>query len=242
MATDRKVVMTDPKKADTLYEEAIKTLRTNLQFAGRGIQVILVTSCYPNEGKSDIAFQLAREIGYMGRKVLFLDADMRKSMLVSRYRIKEKGITGLSHYLCGQADAEYLTYQTNFENLDIIFAGRSVPNPSELLEDEAMGALVQSLRTKYDYIIVDVSPLLSVSDAMIMAKWCDGTMIVVESNRVSYKALQRTKKMLEQTHCKILGAVLNKVDLAQDTYYSKYYGHYGYYKNYGYGNYGKEKE
>lgn len=99
MAADRKIVMTDPRKTDSLYEEAIKTLRTNLQFAGRSIQVILVTSCYPNEGKSDIAFQLAREIGNMGKRVVYLDADMRKSMLVSRYQVKQKGITGLSHYL-----------------------------------------------------------------------------------------------------------------------------------------------
>ena len=86
MTSDRKVVMIDPKKADSLYEEAIKTLRTNLQFAGRGIQVILATSCYPNEGKSDVAFQLAREIGNMGKRVLFLDADIRKSMLEAAIR------------------------------------------------------------------------------------------------------------------------------------------------------------
>lgn len=233
MASDRKVVMIDPKKADSLYEEAIKTLRTNLQFAGRGIQVILATSCYPNEGKSDIAFQLAREIGNMGKRVLFLDADIRKSMLVSRYQVKQKGITGLSHYLCGQADPEYLCYESNFPNLDIIFAGRSVPNPSELLEDEAMGNLIQSLRSRYDFIILDVPPVLSVSDALITAKWCDGVILVVESKKVSYKALQRVKKQIEQTGCKILGAVLNKVDMQQDTYYSKYYGHYGYYNGYG---------
>ena len=206
MSSDRKVVMIDPKKADSLYEEAIKTLRTNLQFAGRGIQVILATSCYPNEGKSDIAFQLAREIGNMGKRVLFLDADIRKSMLVSRYQVKQK---------------------------DIIFAGRSVPNPSELLEDEAMGNLIQSLRSRYDFIILDAPPVLSVSDALIAAKWCDGVILVVESKKVSYKALQRVKKQIEQTGCKILGAVLNKVDMQQDTYYSKYYGHYGYYNGYG---------
>lgn len=235
MAADRKIVMTDPRKTDSLYEEAIKTLRTNLQFAGRSIQVILVTSCYPNEGKSDIAFQLAREIGNMGKRVVYLDADMRKSMLVSSYQVKQKGITGLSHYLCGQADPKYLCYETNYPNVEIVFAGRSVPNPSELLEDEAMGNLMQSLRMNHDYVIVDAPPILSVSDPLILAKCCDGALLVIESKKVSYKVLQRAKKQLETTGCKLLGAALNKVDLKQDTYYSKYYGHYGYYKGYGNG-------
>ena len=235
MAADRKIVMTDPRKTDSLYEEAIKTLRTNLQFAGRSIQVILVTSCYPNEGKSDIAFQLAREIVNMGKRVVYLDADMRKSMLVSRYQVKQKGITGLSHYLCGQADPKYLCYETNYPNVEIVFAGRSVPNPSELLEDEAMGNLMQSLRMNHDYVIVDAPPILSVSDPLILAKCCDGALLVIESKKVSYKVLQRAKKQLETTGCKLLGAALNKVDLKQDTYYSKYYGHYGYYKGYGNG-------
>lgn len=235
MAADRKIEMTDPRKMDSLYEEAIKTLRTNLQFAGRGIQVILVTSCYPNEGKSDIAFQLAREIGNMGKQVVYLDADMRKSMLVSRYQVKQKGITGLSHYLCGQTDPKYLCYETNYPNVGIIFAGRSVPNPSELLEDEAMKSLLENLRTTYDYIILDAPPVMSVSDPLILAKWCDGALLVIESKKVSYKVLQRVKKQVETTGCKLLGAVLNKVDMKQDTYYSKYYGHYGYYKGYGNG-------
>ena len=78
------VTMTDQRKESYSYEESIKTLRTNIQFAGKGIQTILFTSCYPNEGKSDIAFQLAKEIGKMGKKVVLLDADIRKSSLISR--------------------------------------------------------------------------------------------------------------------------------------------------------------
>lgn len=224
--TEQKVVMTDPRKADSLYEESIKTLRTNLQFAGRGIRVILVSSCYPNEGKSDITFQLAREIGNMGKRVLFLDADIRKSTFISRYQIRQKKIHGLSHYLCGQADMNGIRYQTNYPNVDIIFAGPSVPNPSELLEDAAFDALVRSLKGEYDYILIDTPPLGSVSDALIVAKSCDGALLVVESKLVSYRMLQRVKRQLEQTGCRILGAVLNKVDFEGD----KYYNRYGYYK------------
>ena len=82
--TERRVIMTDPKQNDYFYEEAIKTLRTNIQFTGTEVKSIVVTSCYPNEGKSDVVFQLALEIGKMGKKVLVLDADIRKSSYINQ--------------------------------------------------------------------------------------------------------------------------------------------------------------
>ena len=84
---EQKVIMTDPRQEDYFYQEAIKTLRTNIQFAGMDVKTILFTSCYPNEGKSDITFQLSQEIGKLGKKVLLLDADIRKSILASRYGV-----------------------------------------------------------------------------------------------------------------------------------------------------------
>ena len=99
--TEPKVVMTDPKRPDYFYEEAIKTLRTNVQFAGTRIRTIVLTSCYPNEGKSDIVFQLAAEMGKIGKRILILDADIRKSSFVKRFQVKGK-IAGLSQYLSGQ--------------------------------------------------------------------------------------------------------------------------------------------
>lgn len=230
--TEKKITMTDPRKTDSIYEESIKTLRTNLQFTGRGVKTILLTSCYPNEGKSDITFQLAQEIGNMGKRVLVLDADIRKSSFINRYQVKQKSLYGLSHYLCGQADADTICYHTNYQNVDMIFAGPSVPNPSELLEDFAFEALLQKLRSEYDYILIDTPPLLSVSDALITAKHCNGAIFIIESKLVSYKVLQKAKRQLEQTGCRILGAVLNKIDLQEDRYYSRY-GYYKYYSKYG---------
>ena len=100
--TERRVIMTDPKQNDYFYEEAIKTLRTNIQFTGTEVKSIVVTSCYPNEGKSDVVFQLALEIGKMGKKVLVLDADIRKSSYINRFQVKQK-TEGLSQYLSGQS-------------------------------------------------------------------------------------------------------------------------------------------
>ncbi len=223
---EQKVIMTDVRKKDYLYEEAIKTLRTNIQFTGKNVKTILFTSCFPNEGKSDVAFQLGQEIGNMGKRVLLLDADIRRSAYVNRYKIKQK-VNGLSQYLSGQLAKEFLIYQTNYLNLDIIFAGPMAPNPSELLEEPSFAELLKELKNVYDYIILDTPPLGSVTDAAIVAKESDGAVMVIESERVSYKMAQKVKEQLEKTGCKILGAVLNKVNIEKNKYYGKYDYYYG---------------
>lgn len=223
---EQKVIMTDVRKKDYFYEEAIKTLRTNIQFTGKNVKTIMFTSCFPNEGKSDVAFQLAKEVGNMGKKVLLIDADIRRSVYVNRYKIKEK-VNGLSQYLSGQLAKEFLIYQTNYLNVDMIFSGSMAPNPSELLEEASFSDLLKELRNVYDYIILDTPPLGSVTDAAIVAKECDGAVLVIESERVSYKLAQKVQEQLEKTGCKILGAVLNKVNIEKDKYYQKYNYYYG---------------
>ena len=219
------VVMTDPRKSDYFYEEAIKTLRTNIQFSGIDIKTIVLTSCYPNEGKSDVTFQLALEIGKMGKKVLVVDADIRKSAYVSRYQIKER-ISGLSQYLSGQRREADIIYRTNFEGVDMIFAGPTAPNPSELLEQESFSQLLGSLREKYDYVLIDTPPIGNLIDAAIAAKQCDGAILVIESGTVSRRTALKAKEQLEMSGCRLLGAVLNKVDVRKDKYYSKYSYYY----------------
>ena len=220
------VVMTDPRKSDYFYEEAIKTLRTNIQFSGIDIKTIVVTSCYPNEGKSDVTFQLALEIGKMGKKVLVVDADIRKSAYISRYQVKER-ISGLSQYLSGQKRETDIIYHTNFEGVDMIFAGPTAPNPSELLEQDSFSRLLHSLREKYDYVLLDTPPIGSLTDAAIVAKQCDGAIMVIESDLVSRRIAAKAKEQLEMSGCHILGAVLNKVDMKKNKYYSKYSYYYG---------------
>lgn len=224
--TLHKVVMTDPKQQDYFYEEAIKTLRTNIQFTGTEIKSIVLTSTYPNEGKSDIIFQLAREMGKMEKKVLVVDADIRKSSFVSRYQVSEK-VNGLSQYLSGQKSLHDVVYTTNFPGVDIIFAGPVAPNPSELLGQENFAALLREMRNLYDYILVDTPPIGSIIDAAVVAKQCDGVILVIESEVVSRKMAVRTKEQIEMSGCKLLGTVLNKVDKNKNRYYSKYSQYYG---------------
>lgn len=228
--TGQKIIMTDPKTEDYFYEEAIKTLRTNIQFAGMDIKTITVTSCYPNEGKSDIAFQLAKEIGNMNKKVLFVDADIRKSSMMNRYQVKNR-VSGLTQYLSGQVGRNEIFYNTNFPNLDIIFAGPMAPNPSELLEQASFEALMEFERSFYDYVIVDTPPIGNLIDAAVVAKQCDGAILVIESGAVSRRVAEKAKEQLEKSGCRVLGAVLNKVDMRRDRYYSRYNSKYSNYYN-----------
>lgn len=226
-----KVTLKDPKKSDYFYEEAIKTLRTNIQFSSKQVKVVLLTSCYPNEGKSDIAFSLSLEMGKAGKRVLLMDADIRKSNFIKRYSVNQT-IQGLSQYLSGQVERQWITYQTNFPNVDMIFAGPMAPNPSELLSDPAFGELLEEKRKEYDYIFIDTPPIGNMIDAAIVAEKSDGAVLVIESEAVSYSVAQKSLSQLERSGCKILGAVLNKVDMKKDKYYSSYYGRYGdYYKH-----------
>ena len=225
MNLDMRVTMTDPRKENYFYEEAIKTLRTNIQFTGKNVKTILLTSCYPNEGKSDIAMQLAQESGKAGKSVLLIDADLRKSAYVVRYKVK-RSIKGLSEFLSGQASESEIKYTTNFQNVDIIFSGPSAPNPSELLEDPSFGELMKRVRTEYDFVLLDTPPIMTVIDAAVIAKESDGAVLVIESGRVSYKAAQKALDQLRKSDCKVLGAVLNKVDIKRDKYYSDYSSYY----------------
>lgn len=227
------------KKEDYRTKEAFKTLRTNIEFCGEDIKVIAITSCTPNEGKSSVAMEMAKAFSEAGYKTILIDADMRKSVLVGRY--KTGGVKlGLTQCLAGKADYMDVTCETNISNMYVVFSGPVPPNPSELLGSERFTDMVRNLKADYDYVIIDTPPLGSVIDAAVAAKSCDGTILVVENNAISYKFVQKVKDQLDMADSRILGVVLNKVDMTG----KGYYGHYGKYysKYYGkyYGRYGEE--
>ena len=224
------------KKLDSTTNESYKRLRTNIQFCGDDIKVIAITSTVPNEGKSSISFNLAVSIADSGKSVIFIDTDLRKSVLVGRYKIN-KAVKGLTHYLSGVNPFEDVVYATNVDNLHVIFSGPVPPNPAELLGNKYFKRLIKELRDKYDYVIIDTPPIGSVIDAAIVAQECDGVVLVISSAEISYKAVQKSKEQMEKAGCRILGAVLNKVTMGKSGYYGKYYGNY--YGSYGsYGSYG----
>ena len=206
-------------------EESYKALRSNIIFSGSDIKVVGLTSCQPDEGKSSVSLNLAVSMAELGKRVVFIDGDLRKSVLLGRYRIN-KPIKGLTHYLSGLNTMEDIIYNANVDNLHLIFSGQIAPNPSELLDSNGFSRLISQLREEYDYVIIDTPPLGAVIDAAIVAKNCDGMVLVIEANSISYKFAQKVKAQLEKTDTKILGVVLNKVDMSDSGYYGKYYRRY----------------
>lgn len=237
----KNIVLTDASSGDYFYKEALKTLRTNLQFSGKNNKVILLTSAHSNEGKSDISFNLAAELGKAGKKVLLIDADIRNSDYKSRYDIKEE-TQGLSQYLSGQVEQiDQVVCKTNYENLYMILAGPYAPNPIEMLGDELFGQLLKAARQVFEYVIVDTPPLGVVVDAAVIGQYCDGAIMVIRSDATSYRSCQKVKAQLERSGCKILGAVLNGEKVSgRNSYYAKYTR--SYYGNAKYDAYGVDNE
>lgn len=232
----RKIELTSVEQNNYFMREAFNTLRTNILFSGKDIKTIVITSCMAHEGKSTISFETCRSLAESGKKVLLVDADLRKSVLASRIT-KERGITGLSQLLSGQIATEQTIYNTQIEGLDIIFAGPYPPNPTELVGSPAFKELIDSQRDCYDYIIVDAPPLGLVIDAAVMATVCDGAVMVINTGNIKYRMAQGVKEQLEKSGTRILGVVLNQVDrkhgtASRDTYYGSKYeaSYYGYHE------------
>lgn len=214
-------------------KESINILRGNIQMAGYNVKVITFTSARAHEGKSSLSFRLAKSLAGLNKKVLYLDCDIRNSKTKKRYGIVEK-TEGLSEYLCGQLPMEEIIFPTDDPYFDIIFSGKYAPNPSELLSEELFHQLIQNLKAQYDYVIADTPPANLVIDAVLVAKECDATIIVVESGNTDRRETLRLKGILENAGIRVLGVVLNKISFAKKRYG---YGKYGY-KKYGYGKYG----
>ena len=212
--------------------EAMKLLRTNLQFCGKDKKVIMITSTLADEGKSTVSINLCRSLAQLGSRVILLDADMRKSVLADRVS-REKNLPGLSHLLSGRSGLEDVLMETDMENFHIILAGRVPPNPAELLSGTRMQKLIEICREEYDYVIVDCPPINLVVDAAVVAPLCDGIVMVVSSGNVPYRLAQGALDQLQATGCPILGAVLNMVDQKNEKYYYRR-GYYNkdYYQKY----------
>lgn len=214
-------------------KEAINVLRGNIQLSGYDLKVIAVTSALVHEGKSSLAFHLARSLAALNKKTLYLDCDIRNSVTMTRYNIQQK-TEGLSEFLCGRVPLLDIIYRTDDRRLDMIFTGPTAPNPSELVSSPLFAQMLAYLREKYDYIIVDTPPVNPVIDGVVIAKQCDGTIMVVESGVTERSQVIHAKRQLEYAGIKILGAVLNKVGTKKSGYgYGYGYGSYGY--GYGYG-------
>ena len=224
------IPMNLPEVKDYRLTEGLNQLKTNLAFCGKDIKVITITSSVQNEGKSSVAFDLSKTMAEGGKKILMVDADLRKSVLAAKYHIQ--GIDkGLSHYLTGQAEIEDIIYETETEGFYLSVAGPLSPDPTSLLDSDQFQKFIDKVREDYDYVIIDAPPLGVVIDAAIIGKYCDGAVLVIEQGVIKRKVVQDVIKQLKRGKVRILGAVLNKVDErigAYGAYDYKYsYSYYG---------------
>ena len=175
-----------------------------------------------------------------GFPTVFLDVDLRKSVIKGRHNMKsESEIKDLGYYLSGQAEYEDVVYETNIPNAYIVPCCNLLENPSALLEDARFAELLDKLAEQYRYVIIDSPPLGSVADAAQVASLCDGAVLVVRSGETSRNVIRQSMQQLEQVNCRLLGVILNRVE-ASGRAYKSYYGKYG--KDYGYGyGYGEKK-
>jgi len=214
------------------FGEAFRSLRTSLVFTsgGESTRIIAVTSSQPLEGKTTTACNLALALALGGSRVLLIDADMRRPGLHKTIGLPNE--LGLSHLLVGQARVREVVQRTTEPNLFVITAGRTPPNPSELLASERMNHLIANLaQGPFDWVVIDTPPVLAVTDAVIIAQKVQGVVFVIGSEMTRRVHAERALETLQSGRARGIGVVLNRVDFDRNKYYySRYYGYQ--YKSY----------
>ena len=215
---------------DKSFSETIRTLRTSIVLSAleHPRKVLLLTSSVPGEGKSTVASNLAASLVQFG-KILLIDADLRRPTLHKSFSLPV-GTAGLANYLAGTATLDECIHSS--DEMDLLPAGAVPPNPQELLMSPRLAKLLDELRERYDYVVVDSPPSMAVSDPIILSALVDSVIYVVKSNATSVPVAQRGIGQLLQKNAAILGVVLNQVDVKKAQRYGESYE--GYYDYYGY--------
>ena len=218
--------------------EAYRSLRTNIHFANldRPNKVILVSSSATKEGKSTTAANLAITIAQMGSKTLLLDSDLRRPAIHNFFKMDRS--YGLTNFLVGTMSFDEIIKKSDIPNLDIVTCGDIPPNPSEMLASRAMRNFLEEAKKRYDMVILDSPPVIAVTDAAILSTRVDGVIMVVASGFVNRREVQRAITLLRNVNARILGVLLNGLDIKK--IYGSYYYYFHYYQYYYY--YGGDKK
>ncbi|AQU80228.1 CpsD/CapB family tyrosine-protein kinase [Planococcus faecalis] len=220
--TARKLIsFTTPR---SFVSEQFRTLRTNITFSSpdADIRTMVVTSAAPSEGKSTTSANLAVVYAQEGKNVLLVDGDMRKP--TTHHTFHMGNTIGLSSVLTRQSSIEEAVRTTVVDRLDLLTCGPIPPNPAELLSSKSMDMLIQQLKERYDLIIFDAPPILSVTDGQILSNKCDGTILVVSSGNTEKDMALKAKEAIVSSNSRLIGAVLNNFELPKDSNYYQYYG------------------
>jgi tyrosine-protein kinase Etk/Wzc len=213
------IVTTHP---DEPAAESFRALRTNVTFVGaeKPLQLIAVTSPGPGEGKSTTAANLALTLAQNGHRTILVDADLRRPLVHRAFALVQE--PGLTDVLVGRAALREAVRPDVNAGLDVLPAGASPPNPSELLGSDAMHRLAGELRQEYDYIVVDTPPVLPVTDATVVATTADAVILTIRSGETEEAAAERAADQLRRVHARIAGVVLNGISSVRDHYYTYY--------------------
>lgn len=214
------IAMTEPK---SINSEQYRTIRTNIEFSSVDTEVksLLITSAGPEEGKSTTAANLAVVFAQQGKKVLLIDADLRKPTV--HFTFKLDNGTGLTSLLLKQMPFQKAVLPADEANLDILTSGPIPPNPAELLSTGAMKDLLSEAAAVYDKVILDTPPVLAVADTKILGSYTDGAIMVISSGKTDKEKAAKAKEALDYCPCKLLGAVMNGKKQTKHSDYA-YYG------------------
>lgn len=221
-------------------DEAMNGLKNNVEFLGHQYKKIMVVSSLPDEGKSFVSAMLWRKLYESGRKCVYVDADLRKSVTVDKYEIKRedgKRISGLSNYLSDNCGIDDAYFNAGDENAFIVPNADNAPRPALLLENGRMEQLLDTLAIDCDRVIVDVPPLELLSDGEVVGRFCDGALLVVRCGVTDKRSVRRSIRKLDRIGCPFLGFVLSRAETKRSGYYGRKYGGYygGKYGGYYYG-------
>lgn len=229
----RVVQLITQKDMPFYYVEAYKSLRTNIQFltGSAGVRSIVVTSTIPEEAKSNTVANLAMALSEAGRTVVLVDCDLRKPVMHKYLKIGHN-TRGVSNVLSGQCTMEEAIVHLEGSSVYVLPAGTLPPNPSELLSQKQMEALVRRLRASFDYVIIDAPPISVVTDAAIIGRMVDGALYVVRSQFVPAKAVQTSVAKLRDAGVNVLGTVITRYNPKTSLKSSGYSYTYSYDYNY----------
>ncbi|MCQ4022566.1 MULTISPECIES: CpsD/CapB family tyrosine-protein kinase [unclassified Ruminococcus] len=217
------------KNAPFQFVEAYKMLSTNLEFitVAEKCKNIMITSSLANEGKTNAALNLALTLAGYGKKVCFVECDLRRPT-IHRYFDAQRKTSGLTNILTGQVELHDVIRKVRDRDLGIIFAGATPPNPSELLASPKMKEVVDELEKEYDYIIYDTPPVFVVTDAAALGRYMDGAVLVVKHNATDKNVVLKAKKNLENAGVKIFGAIYSEFSEKTGSYPGYNYNYYYY--------------
>jgi capsular exopolysaccharide synthesis family protein len=211
-----------------VLREAFQSLRTALLLAARGdgCQVMMVTSAVPEEGKTTVAFNLAKVLATGGSRVLMIDADLRRPRV--HQLVGANNVRGLTSVVLGErAASEVMHTLAEVPNLDVITSGPLPPNPPELFGKASFRDLLEDARAMHEWVVIDTPPTATVTDPVMCARLVDMVLLVVQYAGPKRQPVQKAMRLLSRTGVRLAGVLLNKVDLERDAYY--YSGYYSYY-------------